>query len=181
MNKDVVFQVKREIYKRSYYEFFKEAVKQLEPSVNWRFSFHHEYLCNMAQLEIDRITKGIPKDKDYVINIPPRTTKSLIFTVLLPAWAWTHAPHLKFMTISYGESLAVKLGYQTKLLIKSNWYQDNWGDVFQLSSDDNQKGSYSNTEGGIRESFGMSGGITGSGADVIIIDDPNKPKDIICC
>ena len=179
MDKDAIkFQIQREIYQRSYYDFFSAAVKILEPSVNWNFNFHHKYLCDILQGEVERIVAGVEKDQDYVVNIPPRTTKSLIFTVCLNAWAWTRFPHLKFMTISYGEKLAVRLAYQTKLLIKSSWYQDQWGDVFELTKDDTQKGSYSNTMGGSRESFGMSGGITGSGADVIILDDPNKPKDI---
>lgn len=179
MDKELIkFQIQREIYQRSYYDFFQKAVEILEPSVKWRMNFHHEHLCNLLQAEVERIAAGVPKDIDYVVNIPPRTTKSLIFSVCLNAWAWTKYPHLKFMTISYGETLAVKLAYQTKLLIKSKWYQDQWGNVFQLAKDDTQKGSYSNDKGGSRESFGMSGGITGSGADMIILDDPNKPKDI---
>lgn len=174
----LVFHIEKEICERSYYEFFKRAVEILEPSIRWKFNFHHKYLCDILDKEIERIALGLPKDQDYIVNIPPRTTKSLIFTVILNAWAWIKYPHLKFMTISYGEKLAVKLAYQTKLLIKSKWYQERWGDVFELSKDDSQKGSYSNDKGGSRESFGMSGGITGSGADVIIMDDPNKPKDI---
>ncbi len=178
MNENVRFQIQREIYQREYYEFFMAAVKILEPSVNWRFNFHHKYLCDILQSEVERIILSNPKDLDYVVNIPPRTTKSLIFTVILNAWAWTKYPQLKFMTISYGEKLAVKLAYQTKLLIKSSWYQEQWSHVYQLSRDDTQKGSYTNDQGGERMSYGMSGGITGSGADIIILDDCNKPKDI---
>lgn len=170
--------IEKEIYERSYYEFFKEAVKIIEPATKWKMSFHHKYLCDLLEEQIDRIGQGIKKDKDYVVNIPPRTTKSLIFSVCLNAWAWTKYPHLKFMTISYGENLAIKLSYQTKLIITSDWYKKYWNNTFSLSKDDNQKGSYSNDKGGIRQSFGMTGGITGSGADVIIVDDPNKPNEI---
>ena len=113
MNEEIKFRIQREIYERSYYEFFMEAVTILEPSVNWRFNFHHKLLCELLEAEIERIALGHPKDIDYVVNIPPRTTKSLIFTVILNAWAWTKYPQLKFMTISYGEKLSVKLAYQT--------------------------------------------------------------------
>ena len=172
------FALQRELYQRSYYDFFIKAVTILEPSVNWRFNFHHKYLCDILQGEVERIAAGVHRDKDYVINMPPRTTKSLLFTVILNAWAWTKYPHLKFMTISYGEPLAVRLAYQTKLIITNPWYEEQWGSVYSLSKDDTQKGSYTNTKGGSRVSFGMSGGITGSGADIIVIDDANKPKDI---
>ena len=167
----IKFEIEKEIYKRSFYEFLKKAVTILEPQTKWSFNWHIEVLCNLAQEEIERIGNGIPKEKDIIINVPPRTMKSYIFSILLNAWTWTKYPHLNFMTISYADNLSSKFSYRTRLLIQSDWYQKYFGDVFQLSDDDNRKTNYSNTKSGTRESFGMTGSITGSGADIIIVDD----------
>jgi predicted phage terminase large subunit-like protein len=168
-------QIQTEIYKRSFYDFLVDAVKVLEPQTKWSFNWHIKELCDIAEKEIVRINNGIPKDKDIIINVPPRTMKSYIFSICLNAWAWTSAPHLKFMTISYADNLSSKFSYKTRLLIQSEWYQS-YFDV-KLSDDDNRKTAYSNEHTGTREAFGMTGSVTGSGADVIIVDDPQKPSD----
>jgi len=168
-------EIQTEIYKRSFYDFLVDAVKVLEPQTKWSFNWHIKELCDIAQAEVIRINQGIPKDKDIVINVPPRTMKSYIFSITLNAWAWTFAPHLKFMTISYADNLSSKFSYKTRLLIQSEWYQSYFN--VKLSDDDNRKTAYSNQDTGSREAFGMTGSVTGSGADIIIVDDPQKPSD----
>lgn len=168
-------QIQTEIYKRSFYDFLIDAVRILEPQTKWDFNWHIHSLCELAQAEVERIRDGIPKDKDIIINVPPRTMKSYIFSICLNAWAWTHSPHLKFMTLSYSDNLSAKFSYKTRLLIQSEWYQS-YFDV-TISDDDNKKTQYSNTATGTRESFGWTGSVTGSGADIIIADDPQKASD----
>lgn len=168
-------QIQVEIYKRSFYEFLQDAVLVLEPATKWRFNWHIKELCDIAEIEVFRIRDGIPKTKDIIINVPPRTMKSYIFSICLNAWAWTHSPHLKFMTLSYSDNLSAKFSYKTRLLIQSDWYQK-YFDV-TISDDDNKKTQYSNTATGTRESFGWTGSVTGSGADIIIVDDPQKASD----
>jgi len=168
-------EIQTEIYKRSFYDFLVAAVQVLEPQTKWSFNWHIKELCDIAQAEVMRITNGIPKTKDIIINVPPRTMKSYVFSICLNAWAWTHSPHLKFMTISYADNLSSKFSYKTRLLIQSDWYQNHFN--LKLSDDDNRKTAYSNQASGTREAFGMTGSVTGSGADVIIVDDPQKPSD----
>ena len=176
LSKDAIRQqIQAEIYRRSFYEFLQEAVKVLEPSTVWKFNWHIRELCDIAQTEVFRIRDGIPKDKDIIISVPPRTMKSYIFSICLNAWAWTFAPHLKFMSLSYSDVLSAKFSYKTRLLIQSDWYQSHF-DV-TISDDDNKKTQYSNTATGTRESFGWTGSVTGSGADIIIADDPQKASD----
>jgi len=176
--KEIRIQIEAELYSRSFYEFVKAAVKVLEPSTDFKWNWNIEYLCGIAEKEVNNIGLGIKKDKDYIINVCPRSMKSLIWSIMLNAWAWTKFPHLKFMTISYSEILAATFSYKTRLLITSTWYQDHWGNKFQINSDDNRKTSYSNDKSGTRESYGTHGSITGAGADIIIIDDVQKVNDI---
>ena len=48
--------------------------------------------------ECERIIRQEPKTKDIIINVPFRSTKSLIVTVMFPVWAWIKSPKLRFIT-----------------------------------------------------------------------------------
>lgn len=172
------FALEKRLYQLDFYEFVKKAVTIIEPSTTFIFNWHIEYLCKRAQQIVEDVNAGVPKEKDLIINVPPRSMKSLLFSILLNAWTWTRFPHIKFMTISYADNLSAKFSYKTRLLIKSDWYQKYFGDVFQLSGDDNRKTQYSNDKQGTREAFGCTGSVTGSGADIIICDDLNKPNEV---
>lgn len=164
----------KRLYKASYYDFLKKAVEVLEPQTDWKFNWHIEYLCEELQKETHRIGQKKKKEKDLVINIPPRSLKSRIVTICWNAWSWIHYPHLKFITASYSASLATEHALETRNLIQSEWYQDLFGDIFQLSSDQNVKTKFSNDKGGQRIATSVGSSVTGSGADIIIADDPLK-------
>jgi predicted phage terminase large subunit-like protein len=171
------FALEKRLYKLDFFEFYKRAVQELEPTTRWSFPPHLKYLCETAQIIIENCANNIPQP-DVCISVPPRTSKSFIFSVCLNAYAWTRYPHLKFMTLSYSDELSAKFSYKTRILILSDWYQKYFGDVFQINSDDNRKTAYSNNKSGTREAFGMTGSVTGSGADIIICDDLQKPSDV---
>lgn len=168
-------QVNKELAERSYYEFFLQAWPILEPTTDLEDNWHVEYLCDELQDAVERIARGEQKPFDIIINIPPRTLKSSIVTVTLNAWAWTRWPHLKFIATSYGADLAISLALKTRRLIESPWYHENWGDKVKLTDDQNTKGLYETEAGGMRKSVGVGGAITGSGGDVLIVDDPINP------
>lgn len=172
-------ELEKELYKRDFFSFVCAAVQVIEPQTVFSFNWHIKYLCDFAQELVESTAQGIQHEhRNTIINVPPRSMKSLVFSVCLNAWAWTRFPHLKFMTLSYADNLSAKFAYKTRLLIKSDWYHNHFGDVYQLSDDDNRKTAYSNNKTGTRESFGMAGSVTGSGADIIICDDLNKPSDV---
>lgn len=160
----------------SYHEFFKDAFTELnkdEPLIdNW----HIKDLCDILQAEMERIIARRPKTFDIIINIPPRSLKSLIVTVSLPAWSWIHKPTMKFIGSSYSGDLSVEHNMMTRQIVESEWYQAMWGDKVQISAEENTKGKFSNTEGGQRRATSTGGSITGSGGDVITVDDPTNPK-----
>ncbi len=163
----------------SYYNFFRVAWNQLEPRTPLKDNWHIKYLCNIFQAEIERIGNRLPKTKDLIINMPPRSTKSYLCSVMLPAWAWIDYSFIRFISTSHSSSLSTHHCRQTRDLIESQWYQNYWGDRFTMKTDQNVKGHYANEEGGTRLSTSVKGSITGFGADVIIPDDIFNPKDVI--
>jgi phage terminase large subunit-like protein len=159
-------------YKASFYEFFKASHEVLEPETILEDNWHIKYLCDLLQAETHRIGKKEPKTQDLIINIPPRSFKSRIVSVAWNAWSWTIYPHLKFLTSSYSKEFAIRDSVQTRSLIMSEWYQDLFGDVFELSSDQNVKSNFANNKGGTRFATSVGGSATGGGGDIVIVDDP---------
>ena len=161
---------------KNYHTFFREAWKVLEPDNHLIDNWHIKYLCDIIEKETIRIVAKKPKNKDYIINIPPRSAKSRIFNVMWCPWAWTRWPYLKFINNSFEQGLATALCLESRRLIESNWYQRNWGESFDLTTDQNTKSWYDNDKRGMRRSASTRGGVTGTGADIIISDDPQDPQ-----
>lgn len=161
--------VEAEICRRSMYEFVKRSWHLIEPHTvfvdNWHIIAVCDYLeaCYYGDIH------------ELVINIPPRYMKSLLVNVFFPSWVWTIAPEKKFMCITYAHNLAIRDSLLMRNLITSEWYIERFG--IRLARDQNEKTQYKNTDSGYRMSFGLDGGITGQGADYLLIDDPVKTSD----
>ena len=135
-------QIQKQIYANSYYEFFVDALKVLEPQTIFQDNWHIKYLCDELQEMIERAGSKKTKKHDLIVNIPPRSMKSMIVSVCLNAWAWIKYPHLNFVSCSYGLSLSADHCQKTRALIESPWYQDMFCDSFQLLKDQNQKTNF---------------------------------------
>lgn len=134
---------------------------------NWYIEAICEHLEAMYNLEL----------KNLIISIAPRKGKSLICSVIYPAWVWLKDGSHRFITASYGAELSIRDAKRTKDLIESGWFRDKWGNKIQLKSDQRAKGKYETTEGGRRIATSVDGMATGEGADTLIIDDPHKAKE----
>lgn len=153
-----------------------DAYRVLHPGETYSDNWHIHELCDLLQDEVERVRRREPRTADLVCNTPFRSAKSLIFSVCLNAWAWAHWPAAKFICVSFSAPLALELATLTRNLIQSEWYQSLYGHVYQLADDANQKGFFKTDKGGARKSIGTGGQITGSGADIIILDDPQDPQ-----
>jgi len=159
-----------------YYYFFKKAWTVLEPNTQFDDNWHIKYLCDLLQAEVKRIVNHKSKSKDIIINIPPRSGKSYICTVMLTPWIWVKHPFFKVINSSFSADLSTKLCLDSRRLIDSNWYKSFWGHVFKLTSDQNTKSWYENNMGGMRKSTSTGASITGTGCDILIVDDPQNPE-----
>lgn len=161
--------------KKDFGKFFRESWEQvMEPGTclapSWHYDFLAEWLTLVGNGEFRRQN---PRRKGIVINIPPRTGKSLMCTAAFPAWLWTFNPEKKIMAISYGAELAIPLAVKRRQLIESPWYQRRFPNV-KMREDENLKQRQSNTKGGYFVAGTPGGTITGVGGDIIIVDDPLK-------
>ena len=165
---------KREL-EASFYEFVKDAFEVIHHDEELVDNWHIKYLCGVLQLEVERIVAGIPKTNDLIINVPPRSLKSFITTICLPVWMWLKKDTLKFIGASYSASLSIEHNMKSRRIVESEWFKERWPHI-QLAKDQNTKSEFENSAGGNRRATSTGGAITGSGADIIAIDDPTNPK-----
>lgn len=133
---------------------------------NW----HIQLLC----AEVDRI-RTKPNTK-LAIALPPRSLKSIIVSVALPAWLLGHNPGLEIVCVSYGQELSDKLSADCRRVMLTPWYRRLYPATRlakQALSD------LVTTAGGKRYATSVGGTLTGMGADVIIVDDPMKPDEAL--
>ena len=170
------FALEKKLCEMSFYEFFKAAWVVVEPAVPLSTNWHHKYICDLLQEECERVIAQKPKSKDIIINVPFRSTKSLIVTVMFPVWAWIKSPKLRFITSSYSATLSIELATKSRDIIFSDWFKRRWGDVFHIKKDQNLKERYENNFVGMRRATSVGGTVTGQGADFLIVDDPLSPQ-----
>ena len=170
------FALEKKLCEMSFYEFFISAWHVVEPAVPLSTNWHHKYICDILQKECERIIAQKPKTKDIIINVPFRSTKSLIVTVMFPVWAWIKSPKLRFITSSYSATLSIELSTKSRDIIFSDWFQSRWNDVFYIKKDQNLKERYENNHIGMRRATSVGGTVTGQGGDFLIVDDPLSPQ-----
>ena len=170
------FALEKKLCEMSFYEFFKAAWIVVEPAVPLSTNWHHKYICDLLQEECERVIAQKPKTKDVIINVPFRSTKSLIVTVMFPVWAWIRSPKLRFITSSYSATLSIELATKSRDIIFSDWFKRRWGDVFHIKKDQNLKERYENNHVGMRRATSVGGTVTGQGGDFLIVDDPLSPQ-----
>jgi predicted phage terminase large subunit-like protein len=154
----------------SLYAFVKRYWSVVEPGVEYVDNWHIEAICE----HLEAVTKR--QIKRLVINVPFRTAKSTITSVLWPAWVWIREPSHQWLTGSYAEKLALRDALKMRRLITSPLYRRDFGECFQLTHDQNQKHRYDNDKNGYRISFGMTGGVMGDGGNTILLDDPHDRR-----
>lgn len=151
-------------------EYFEEAWRVLEPSTKLVRSWHIDCILD----HLNAVEQG--QIKDLYICVPPRMTKTLTVSIIWPSWSWTHSPWIRYIRSSYSASLATKINLDCRDLIKSPWYQENWGDVVKLKDDQDQKMEFQNTARGYMIAMGIGGSVTGKGGERLVVDDLLNPE-----
>lgn len=156
---------------KSFRHFVWHMWSVLEPGTRLKWNWHLDALC----WELERVVRG--EVKELLICIPPGMMKSLLTSVMLPAWWWLHAPHLRFMTLSGALPVASRDSRKMRLIVTSERYRElvDWG----LAKDQNEKVNFENDHRGARLCFATGGSPTGSRGDVLIWDDPHQVKDLL--
>jgi len=153
----------------SFVDFVREAWPVLKPEDEYKHNWHIDAICE----HLSAVTK---KEITHLqIWMPPVSMKTLLVSVMWPAWEWTHSPRLRYICASYSEPYAGTVSALSRRLIRSEWYQDRWGHRFQMVSDSLLY--YTNDKGGTRLACSPEGKVTGIHAHRTIVDDLLKPSE----
>ena len=163
------------IQKRSKYENnFRQFCIDFMPYAGFSGEFYPDDAFEALVKYCESILKF--EMKYALIAAPPRVLKTTIVSVLMPAYAWTYDPSLRFMSTCYAHKHAIRDNKQMARLIQSKPYQRLWGKKFHIITEN--KIETVNNKGGKRVAVSLLGQALGEGADIILIDDPNSIRDI---
>ena len=149
--------------------FLEKVFSTLSPGQPFIPTWHLEAIA----YQLERVRRG--EIKRLIINMPPRSLKSMTASVAFPALVLGHDPTRRIICVSYSGDLAKKHANDFRAVLEAPWYRS----VFPTARI-GQKDSETEIEltaRGSRLATSVGGTLTGRGGDLIIIDDPLKPDD----
>lgn len=161
----------QQLARDDFYMFAQGAFRQLHDvpyQDNWHIAAIARQLVRVEKGDITRL----------IITMPPRTMKSFLASICLPAWILGKNPSTGIICASYAQSLSSEFAYEMRRLMQTEWYRA----VFPNVHIDPKKSSVDEiktTRGGYRISTSVGGSLTGRGGELIVIDDPIKAADAL--
>jgi hypothetical protein len=146
----------------SFYEFVRQAWPIIESGTPFVDGWHIQAICEHLEAVI------LGQIPNLLINVPPRTMKSTLTSVLFMPWVWIKYPHKKFLFASYAQKLSTRDSVACRRLIMSSWYQERWGHIFHIAKDQNEKMRFQNDKNGYRIATSVGGTVVGEGGDIKI-------------
>lgn len=172
------YELDRRRHKESFYEFFKDAWKAVDPYTTLQENWHIKYQCFIAQQALkDVLSQKSAKHTTILINVPPRSLKSWVFNIALPVYAWINNPRLPMITASYSLDLGLGFSRKSQQIIFSDWFQRRYSDYVKIGLSEGGREAVGETEtsdGGIRFVASTESTIVGKGMLLGVVDDPLK-------
>jgi predicted phage terminase large subunit-like protein len=159
------------IYRTDFGAFTYRAFEAINPGQRLIPNWHIDVICYHLQLMVNGEAR-----KRLVINLPPRTLKSFIVSVALPAWLLGRAPGARIICASYSDELAAKFSRDCRALLETPFYKSAFPRT-RLNPKKASEGEFETTKRGSRLATSVGGTLTGRGGGVLIIDDPIKAND----
>jgi len=147
---------------RSFYELHPDRQLDLAP--------HIEVIAT----KLEAVRRG--EIKRLIINLPPRHLKSHCVSVAFIAWLLGHDPTKHVICASYGQDLAEDLAAACRRLMRSSFYRTLFGNILGARQAVND---FETVHGGRRLATSVGGVLTGRGADIIVLDDPQKADEAL--
>lgn len=152
--------------------FLEKVFATLSPGQAYVATWHIEAIA----WRLEQVRRG--KIRRLIINMPPRSLKSIAASVAFPAFVLGRDPTKRVICVSYSGDLAKKHANDFRAVLETPWYHSTFPDT--------RIGAYKNTETeieltrrGFRLATSVGGTLTGRGGDIIVIDDPLKPDDAL--
>jgi predicted phage terminase large subunit-like protein len=160
------------VLRQDLYAFVRKVFHTLCPGQ----TFVPVWFIRAIAYQLERVRRG--EIKRLVINMPPRSLKSIMASVAFPAFILGHDPTRRIIAASYSGELAHKLSNDFRAVLSSSWYQALFPET-RVGLYKDSEAEIELTRRGFRLATSTGGTLTGRGGDLIIIDDPLKPIDAL--
>jgi hypothetical protein len=97
--------------------FVHKAFTTLCPGQNYVSTWHVEAIA----WQLDPVRRG--EIRRLIINMPPRSLKSIMAPVAFPAFVLGHGPSRRIICVSYSGDLARKHSNDFRAVLESSWYR----------------------------------------------------------
>jgi predicted phage terminase large subunit-like protein len=150
--------------------FVRKTFVTLCPGQTYVNGWHIDAIC----WQLERVRRG--EIRRLIINMPPRSLKSIAASVAFPAFLLGRDPSHRIICVSYSGDLAKKHSNDFRAVIQSQWYRSIFPQT-RIGPYKDSENEIEFTARGCRLATSVGGTLTGRGGDLIIIDDPLKPDD----
>ncbi|WP_394693537.1 phage terminase large subunit [Hyphobacterium sp.] len=151
--------------------FLAATFKTLDPG---RTFSDAPYLHILAD-HVERIERG-QMARSYV-NAPPRCGKSITLTAAHIAWRLGRNPRTRIILASYSMDLAIEQLKRVRRIMEAKWYRQAF--PYTIAGIGLTDGLISTQLGGYARATSVDGLLTGTGGDLIIMDDIIKADDAL--
>jgi predicted phage terminase large subunit-like protein len=158
------------VLREDFVAFAERAFREVEPRGKLQLENYVLLVGQMLTSVADRSVRRL------IVNLPPRHLKSFLVSVFFPCWILLRDPRTKIMIVCHHVTLAEHFCRLIRQIMRSDWYQAAFPGA-RISDDRNTASECVTTAGGGVRALSMRSGVTGSGADIIIVDDPLDAKD----
>jgi predicted phage terminase large subunit-like protein len=152
--------------------FIHKVFTTLCPGQDYERSWHIEAIAH----RLERVRRG--EITRLIINMPPRSLKSIAASVAFPAFILGRDPSRRIICVSYSAELAKKHSNDFRAVLEAPWYQSAFPTT-RIGQYKNSETEIELTARGFRLATSVGGTLTGRGGDIIVIDDPLKPDDAL--
>jgi hypothetical protein len=160
------------ILAREFSAFVTKVFETVSPGDVYLPNWHIDAMTYAAGRVMDGTIKRL------ITTVPPRHLKSIVFSVALPAFLLGRDPTNRIICVSYSSELAVKHANDFRAVMTAEWYRR----VFpatKISREKDTQYETMTTARGYRYATSLHGTLTGRGADLIVLDDPQKPDEAL--
>jgi len=118
------------------------------------------------RMQLDRVTSG--EVDRLMLFLPPRHGKTELVTVRYPVWRMECNPAETVIVGAYNKLLAGSFSRKARRIAQER---------LDLDDDRQAVDEWQTVQGGIFRAAGVGSGVTGTGAGLIVIDDPVKSRE----
>jgi hypothetical protein len=97
--------------------FLQKVFTALNPAQNYVGDWYLEAIA----WQLERVRRG--ENRRLIINMPPRSLKSITASVAFPAFVLGHEPSRRMICVSYSGDLAKKHSNDFRAVLESPWYR----------------------------------------------------------